>query len=87
MANTAQARKRARQNLKRRAHNRSLRSKLRTAIKAVRLAVASGNKAEAQTVFVQTQSVIDKMVGKGIIHKNTAARYKSRLSAKIKALA
>ncbi|MCX7945550.1 MAG: 30S ribosomal protein S20 [Hydrogenophilus sp.] len=86
MANTAQARKRARQNLKRRARNRALRSRLRTAIKAVRLAIAAGDKEKAQQSFVASQSVIDKMVTKGIIHKNTAARYKRRLSARIKVL-
>ncbi|BBD77426.1 MULTISPECIES: 30S ribosomal protein S20 [Hydrogenophilus] len=87
MANTAQARKRARQDLKRRAHNRSLRSRLRTAIKSVRLAIASGNKEQAQAAYQAAQSVIDSIAGKGIIHKNAAARYKSRLVAKIKAMA
>jgi|YNPMSStandDraft_1061717.scaffolds.fasta_scaffold03362_8 small subunit ribosomal protein S20 len=87
MANTAQARKRARQDLKRRAHNRSLRSRLRTAIKSVRVAIASGNREAAQTAYHAAQSVIDSIAGKGIIHKNAAARYKSRLVAKIKAMA
>lgn len=87
MANTAQARKRARQDLKRRAHNRSLRSRLRTAIKSVRAAIASGNRESAQVAYHAAQSVIDSIARKGIIHKNTAARYKSRLVAKIKAMA
>lgn len=87
MANTAQARKRARQALKARAHNASLRSRLRTAIKAVRKAVAGGDKSSAQTVFRSSMSVIDSIADKKIIHKNKAARHKSRLSAAVKAMA
>ncbi len=87
MANSAQARKRARQAIVRRAHNMSLRSELRTAIKKVRKAVAAGDKAAAQSVFKESQSVIDSIADKKIIHKNAAARHKSRLSAAIKALA
>ncbi|MDR0997076.1 MAG: 30S ribosomal protein S20 [Zoogloeaceae bacterium] len=87
MANSAQARKRARQADKQRAHNASLRSTLRTAIKRVRQAIAVGNKAEAQTVFSRSMSVIDRIADKKIIHKNKAARHKSRLSAEIKAMA
>lgn len=86
MANTAQARKRARQATVQRAHNVGLRSKLRTAIKAVRKAVATGDKSTAAEVFKQSQVVIDSIADKNIVHKNTAARYKSRLSAAIKAL-
>lgn len=86
MANTAQARKRALQSIKRRAHNMSLRSELRTAIKKVRKAVAAGDKAAAQAVFKESQSVIDSIADKKIMHKNAAARHKSRLSAAIKAL-
>jgi len=86
MANSAQARKRARQATQRRAHNMSQRSELRTAIKKVRKAVVSGDKAAAQAVFNESQGVIDSIADKNIIHKNTAARYKSRLSAAIKAL-
>lgn len=86
MANTAQARKRARQAVQRRAHNMSLRSELRTAIKKVRKAVGAGDKTAAQAVFKESQSVIDSIADKRIIHKNTAARYKSRLSAAIKGL-
>lgn len=87
MANTAQARKRARQSDVRRVHNMSQRSELRTAIKKVRKAVAAGDKAAAQAVFKESQCVIDAIADKNIIHKNTAARQKSRLSAAIKALA
>ncbi|MFT3734054.1 MAG: 30S ribosomal protein S20 [Rhodocyclaceae bacterium] len=86
MANTVQARKRARQNDAARAHNTSLRSRLRTAIKAVRKAVEAGDKAAAQQVFQQSVSVIDSIADKNIIHKNAAARHKSRLSAAVKAL-
>jgi small subunit ribosomal protein S20 len=86
MANTVQARKRARQSIKRRAHNMSLRSRLRTAIKSVRKAVAAGDKATAQNVFKEAMGTIDSVADKKIIHKNTAARQKSRLSAAIKAL-
>ena len=86
MANTAQARKRARQGLKRRSHNMSLRSELRTAIKTVRKAVAGGDKAAAQNAFKEAQGTIDRIADKRIVHKNVAARQKSRLSAAIKAL-
>ena len=87
MANTAQARKRARQAVKQNEHNSSLRSKLRTSIKAVRKAIESGDKAAAAKVFEATQSTIDKIADKKIAHKNTASRQKSRLSAAIKAMA
>jgi small subunit ribosomal protein S20 len=86
MANTAQARKRARQATKQRALNMSQRSALRTAIKKVRKAIGAGDKSAAQSVFNDSQSVIDSIADKNIVHKNTAARYKSRLSAAIKAL-
>lgn len=86
MANTVQARKRARQADVRRVQNMSQRSELRTAIKKVRKAVAAGDKSAAQAVFKESQSVIDSIADKRIIHKNTAARYKSRLSAAIKTL-
>lgn len=87
MANSAQARKRARQAVKQRAHNASLRSELRTAIKKIIKAVEAGNKADAQTAYTQNVSVIDRIADKNIIHKNKAARHKSRLAAAIKALA
>ena len=87
MANSAQARKRARQSEKQRAHNASLRSTLRTAIKRVQKAVLAGDKAAAQTVFQQSVGTIDRIADKKIIHNNKAARHKSRLTAAIKALA
>ena len=86
MANSAQARKRARQALAARDHNASLRSRLRTAIKAVRKAVDAGDKTAAQQVYQQSVSIIDSIADKNIIHKNKAASHKSRLSAAIKAL-
>ncbi|MCP5275714.1 MAG: 30S ribosomal protein S20 [Burkholderiales bacterium] len=87
MANSSQARKRARQSIKRREHNIGLRSRLRTAIKHVRKAIEAGDKKEAQAIFNQTVSTVDSIADKGIIHKNKAARQKSRLSAAIKAMA
>jgi small subunit ribosomal protein S20 len=86
MANSAQARKRARQAVKQRGHNASLRSELRTAIKKVAKAVLAGDKAAASAVYNESVSVIDRIADKNIIHKNKAARHKSRLSAAIKAL-
>jgi small subunit ribosomal protein S20 len=86
MANSAQARKRARQAVKQRAHNVGMRSTLRTAIKKVRKAIGAGDKAAAQAVFKESQSIIDSIADKRIMHKNAAARHKSRLSAAIKAL-
>ena len=86
MANTAQARKRARQALASRARNMSQRSELRTAIKSVRKAIEAGDKAAAQAVFTSAQSVIDSIADKDVVHKNKVARHKSRLSAAIKAM-
>jgi small subunit ribosomal protein S20 len=87
MANSAQARKRARQSEKRRQHNASLRSMLRTAIKKVRKAVAAGDKNAAQDVLRASQAVIDRVADKKIVHKNAAARNKSRLAQAVKAMA
>jgi small subunit ribosomal protein S20 len=87
MANSAQARKRARQSDKQRLHNASLRSELRTAIKKVKKAIAAGDKSAAQTVFQESVSTVDSIADKKIIHKNKASRHKSRLSAAIKAMA
>lgn len=87
MANSAQARKRARQSVKQRAHNASLRTTFRTAVKKVLKAVEAGDKAAAQAVYKESVKVIDRIADKGVYHKNKAARHKSRLSAKIKALA
>jgi small subunit ribosomal protein S20 len=87
MANTTQARKRARQAVKQRGHNASLRSELRTAIKNVAKSVLAGNKDAAKEIYQSSVSVIDRIADKSIIHKNKAARHKSRLSAAIKAMA
>ena len=87
MANSAQARKRARQAVKNRAHNAGLRTAFRTAVKKVLKAVEAGDKAAAQAVYVQSFRIIDRIADKGVFHKNKAARHKSRLSAKIKAMA
>ena len=87
MANSAQAEKRARQAEAQRAHNMSLRSTLRTAIKKVRKAVAAGDKTAAQSVFQTATGTIDRIADKKIIHKNMAARTKSRLSAAVKGMA
>jgi small subunit ribosomal protein S20 len=82
----ASGRKRARQDVKLNAHNTSLRSKFRTAIKNVQKAVLSGDKSKATELYKSAQSVIDSIADKGLFHKNKAARHKSRLSAKLKAL-
>lgn len=82
----ASGRKRARQDVKLNAANTALRSRFRTAIKNVQKAVLSGDKAKATDLFKSAQSVIDSIADKGIFHKNKAARHKSRLSAKLKAL-
>ena len=87
MANSAQARKRARQNTSRRDRNMSLRSQLRTAIKHVRKAIGSADKTNAQAAYQASVGAIDSIADRGIIHKNKAARHKSRLSAAIKAMA
>lgn len=86
MANTAQARKRARQAVKLNAHNSSLRSSLRTAIKTTRKAISAGDKARAVEIFRAASSTIDRIADKKIIHKNKAARHKSRLAAALRAL-
>ena len=86
MANTAQARKRARQSVKVNAHNAALRSTLRTAIKKIIKAVESGDKAAAAASYNENVAVIDRIADKKIIHKNKASRHKSRLSAAIKAM-
>jgi small subunit ribosomal protein S20 len=87
MANTAQARKRARQAEHRRQHNAALKSALRSAIKKVKKAIAAGDKAGAVAALRSSTSVVDRIADKRIIHKNKAARHKSRLAAQIKALA
>lgn len=86
MANIQSAKKRARQNVKLRAHNIALRSRMRTAIKRVLKALQAGDKSAAQATFKAAVPEIDRMVSKGIIRKNRAAHYKSRLNARLKAL-
>jgi len=86
MANIASARKRARQAVKRNQHNSSLRSRVRTAIKSVRKAIAAGDAQAARSSLQSAQGIIDRIADKKIIHKNAAARYKSRLSAAVKAM-
>jgi small subunit ribosomal protein S20 len=86
LANIKSAEKRARQAVVRRAHNMTLRSKMRTAIKKARSAIETGEKTGAQAAVKAATPVIDAMVNKGIIHRSTAARHKSRLSALVKAL-
>jgi small subunit ribosomal protein S20 len=87
VANTPQAKKRARQNDKARKHNASLRSMVRTYIKKVIAAIEAGDAETAKTAYAAAVPVIDRIADKGIIHKNKAARHKSRLNAQIKALA
>ena len=83
----ASGRKRARQDVKLNAANTALRTRFRTAIKNVQKAVLSGDKSKATELYKSAQSVIDSIADKGLFHKNKAARHKSRLSAKLKALA
>lgn len=87
MANIASARKRARQAEKHRQHNAALRSELRSAIRNVRKAIAAGDKKAARNVLQSAAGIIDSIADKRIIHKNAAARHKSRLAARIKAMA
>jgi len=87
LANIKSAKKRARQSEKRRRHNAGLRSMVRTQIKKVINEIATGNQENAQKAYLAAVPVIDRMVTKGIIHKNKAARHKSRLNAQIKGLA
>lgn len=86
MANTKSAEKAARQAVKRRADNVAARSKLRTAIRNVTVAIGSGDKAEAEASYKTAVPVIDSMVNKRMIHRNKAARHKSRLAQRIRAL-
>ncbi len=86
MANSPQAKKRARQAEKRRTHNSSLRSLVRTNIKKINAAIDSGSAEDAKAAYDNAIPVIDRMADKGIIHKNKAARHKSRLNAQVKAL-
>ncbi len=87
MANHKSAEKRVRQNAKRKEINRNNRSKLRTSIKKLRTAVAGHDKTGSVELLTPTVSLIDKAVNKGILHRNTAARYKSRLTKHVSELA
>ena len=80
---TKSALKANRQNVKRREHNRQMRSKLRSALKAIRASLDAKDIDGAKAALSQTVSIVDKMATKGIIHRNTAGRYKSRLSARM----
>ena len=86
MADHFSALKRARQTETRTARNCSNSSRLRSELRGLREALAKGDKAAAQQIFRNTVSALDKAIQKGVLHKNTAARYKSRLSARLSAL-
>ena len=86
MANTVSAEKRAREAIERRARNVTQRSKVRSAVRKVLLAIRAGNKKDATTALREATPVIDAMARKGIIHRNKAARHKSRLAGQVKAL-
>jgi small subunit ribosomal protein S20 len=86
MANIKSARKRARQAQERRGHNMSLRTTVRTAIKNVTKAVAAGDKASATKVLGESQRLIDRVVAKGVLHRNAGDRHKSRLAHAVKAM-
>jgi small subunit ribosomal protein S20 len=86
MANHFSALKRARQTTKRTARNRANTSRLRTTLRDLRESLAKGDKAATEEVFRSTVSALDKAVQKGVLHNNTASRYKSRLSARLNAL-
>jgi small subunit ribosomal protein S20 len=87
MANHVSALKRARQTVTRTATNRANRSRVRTSLRSLREAIASGDLKQAQAQFRVTVSALDKSVQKGVFHKNTVSRYKSRLNSRLKALA
>jgi len=84
MANHVSALKRARQTEKKTATNRANKSRMRSALRDLRTALTTGDKTKLDTSFRETVSALDKSVQKGILHKNTASRYKSRLSARVK---
>lgn len=83
MASHESALKAHRQNIKRREHNRQLRTRLRSALRDIRAAIDTNDPAQVKDALRQTISLVDKLAGKGLIHRNTAARYKSRLSTRI----
>ena len=80
---TKSALKANRQNIRRREHNRQMRSKLRTALKAIRVSLDAKDLSGAREALSETVSIVDKMATKGIIHRNTAGRYKSRLASRL----
>ncbi len=86
MANSRQAKKRARQAEKRRLHNASRKTEMRTYLKSVLKAIQAGNKEEAMAIYKKATSMVDRLATKGLIHKNKAARHKSRLNNHIKGL-
>ncbi len=86
MANHFSALKRARQTERRSARNRANTSRLRTALRSMRESLAKGDKNAAQQTFRSTVSALDKAIQKGVLHENTASRYKSRLSARVNAM-
>lgn len=87
MANHYSALKRARQTETKTASNRANKSRLRSALRGMREAIAKGDKAEAQKALGAVASAVDKGVQKGVLHKNTASRYKARLNKRVKAIA
>jgi small subunit ribosomal protein S20 len=87
VASHASALKAHRQSLKNREHNRQFRSRLRTALKSIRSAIDGNDTAAARAALREVVSLIDKLAGKGIIHKNAAGRYKSRLTTRLAARA
>ena len=86
MANIKSAKKRARQAIKRRAHNVALRSQVRSAVRKVMKAIESGNKDAAKAEFVSVVPQIDRMATKGILRKSRAAHYKSQINARLRAM-
>ena len=86
MANIKSVRKRAKQAVVRRGHNLGLRTAVRTAIKNVNKAVAAGNKDAAQKALIESQRTIDRIVAKGVLHRNAGDRHKSRLAHAVKGL-
>jgi len=86
MANIKSAQKRAKQAIQRRSHNMRLRTEVRTAIKNAKKAIAAGNKENAAKALRESQRVIDRIVAKGVLHRNAGDRHKSRLAHALKAL-
>jgi small subunit ribosomal protein S20 len=87
MANHFSALKRARQTETRTVRNRNNRSQLRSVLRKMRESIAAGNREQAEQIYRQTVSALDKAIQKGVLHQNTASRYKSRLSVRVRAMA